>query len=297
MYEKNCLLETFHCKIEQLEKETKDKDIKVKNQKEDMYDVKLASKKAIQISDKLNKEISDLKIKFKKEKNSILKEHNTEIKYWRNQLGEETKLKIKLEEKLMKSVQIPLKLSADILDSQELKPVSLPQSCTSTSDETLCSICASPIPNFVPKYFHGEQFNPACDKCDDTYWMSEDSSSDEISLKQAVPIPFTRKGFDTRPTATTLKTSSSSSNCSHSQQCIIRQPFPPPLPTLTPLENEYSLYHKKIMAGELDWGSTCWYCMRIEYEKYGCDSCVWIKCFGELHGYPDVAPHDYRKHL
>jgi hypothetical protein len=63
-----------------------------------------------------------------------------------------------------------------------------------------------------------------------------------------------------------------------------------------PLVNLYSLYHLKTMAGELDWGSTCGYCMRIEYEKYGCESCVWIKCYGELHGYPDLDPYYYKKY-
>ena len=64
-----------------------------------------------------------------------------------------------------------------------------------------------------------------------------------------------------------------------------------------PLVNMSSMYHKKIMAGQLDWGSTCAYCMRIDYEKYGCDSCVWIKCFGDLHGFPDLDPYYYKKFL
>ena len=51
--------------------------------------------------------------------------HKNEIKYWRKKLGEETKLEIKLEEKLMESAQTPLNLSADIFGLQELKPVPL----------------------------------------------------------------------------------------------------------------------------------------------------------------------------
>ena len=293
--EKNCMLETLNFKIEQLEDETKDKDLKIINLKENINDHRLANEKTTEISKKLNKEMSNLRITFGKEKKSILKNHKTQIKYWRNELGEETKLKIKLEEKLSETAETPLNLSADMFGVKELlKPVPLSESSTSTSDETLCSICATPIPNFVPKFFDGEQFNPACDNCDDSSWLS-DSSSD---ASQAVPIPITPRGFDNRPTSTSAKRSSSSSKCSHRQQCILRQPFPPPLPAaLTPIVNEYSQYHKKTMAGELDWGSTCWYCMRIDYEKYGCDSCVWIKCFGELHGYPDVAPHDYKDYL
>ena len=93
------------------------------------------------------------------------------------------------------------------------------------------------------------------------------------------------------------KLCSQSENILNDQQDIIRQPFPPPLPALTPLVNHSSEYHLKTMSGDLDWGSTCSYCMRIDYEKYGCESCVWMKCFGSLHGFPDEDPYDYRKYL
>ena len=44
-------------------------------------------------------------------------------------------------------------------------------------------------------------------------------------------------------------------------------------------------------------GFTCGYCYRIDHKNYGCESCVWMKWFGELHGYPDLNPYTYRKHL
>ena len=34
-------------------------------------------------------------------------------------------------------------------------------------EETLCSICANPIPNYTPKFFEGIPINPACTKCGD----------------------------------------------------------------------------------------------------------------------------------
>ena len=309
--EKNCALETLQIEIKQLKKENSEKNKTIESQKVDVYDLKLAHKIASETSNRLNKVLSDLKIKSKKEKHAILKQNKAEIKYWRKELGEETRAKIKLEEKLEEKLnesnEHPFKTQADDISGLQhrLDPtVPLPQSPPSTSEETLCSICASPILNYVPRYFHGEQYNPACDKCHDTSWMSENSTSSDETFLEVDSIattddilPFTRKGFNPHHITTLPDTSSSSSNCLHNQQCIIRQPFPPPIPALTPLVNEYSLYHTKTMAGELDWGSTCWYCMRIEYEKYGCDSCVWIKCFGELHGYPDMAPHDYKKFL
>ena len=190
MDEKNCVLETLQVEIKQLKKENSDNDISIENQKVEVYDLKLANKKASEASNKLNKVLSDLKVNFKKEKNAILKQNKAEIKYWRKELGEETKVRIKLEEKLNEH---PLKIPADdILGLQhKLNPtVPLPQSPPSASEETLCSICASPIPNYVPKYFHGEKFNPACNKCDDTSWMSDNSTSDETFL-EADPTDIT----------------------------------------------------------------------------------------------------------
>ena len=108
-------------------------------------------------------------------------------------------------------------------------------------------------------------------------------------------FPLTRTGFNYRPSSA-AQAFSAPRNCSHTRQCIVRQPFPPPLPALTPLVNMSSLYHTRIISGDLDWGSTCSYCYRIDYEKYGCESCVWIKCFGELHGFPDINPYHYRKY-
>ena len=53
--------------------------------------------------------------------------------------------------------------------------------------------------------------------------------------------------------------------CSHTKQYILRQPFPLPLPSITPLVNLNSQYHIKVLAGDLDWGSACAYnCMIIE---------------------------------
>ena len=162
---------------------------------------------------------------------------------------------------------------------------------------TLCSICVSPILNYVPKYFLSERYSPACEKCEISSKISDDESSlSEENMEALVIPPVTRRGFNHHPTFGASK-NPVSYHCFHTRQCTICQPFPPPLPSLTPIVNEYSLYHSKVMAGELDWGSTCWYCMRIDCDNYGCDSCVSIKHFGELHGYPDVNPSDYTKHL
>ena len=53
-------------------------------------------------------------------------------------------------------------------------------------EETLCTICATSIVNYVQKYFHGEAFNPACDKCDDNSWvLDENISKAETDVEDA----------------------------------------------------------------------------------------------------------------
>ena len=243
------------------------------------------NKNARESSEKLYKKLCDTKEQYIKEKAEIIKKYKADVKAWKNDLGEERRQKMKLEKKLEeKEKETVENTSTEIYDTPTMTDH------IGVKDETLCSTCACPIVNYVPKYFLTERISPACDKCDDYSWMSDDQ---DLLANNIV----TRKGFNHHPTSIASKNSSSDLNCLHNQQCIIRQPFPPPLPSLTPIVNEYSLYHVKIMAGELDWGSTCWYCMRIDCDNYFCKSCVWIKHFGELHGYPDINPSVYKEHL
>ena len=57
----------------------------------------------MKVSDKLNKEISRIKAKFEKEKETISKEHRIEVKACKKELGEETKHRIELEKKVKES--------------------------------------------------------------------------------------------------------------------------------------------------------------------------------------------------
>ena len=38
-------------------------------------------------------------------------------------------------------------------------------------------------------------------------------------------------------------------------------------------------------------------CMDAYSKNYGCESCVWFKWHGQLLGYPDINPYDFKKHL
>ena len=94
--------------------------------------------------------------------------------------------------------------------------VSVPSSSKTSESEVFCSICANPIIGFKAKYFFGEAFNPACNKCDDSF--EGDNSG---------PDP---------------------DGCMHSPVCIVRQPLPPPAPAVTHLVNEQSKYHEHMMS-------------------------------------------------
>ena len=61
---------------------------------------------------------------------------------------------------------------------------------TENTEETLWTGCATPIVNYVQKYFLGEAFNPACDKCDDNSWVLDDDISEaETDVKDAqIPV-------------------------------------------------------------------------------------------------------------
>ena len=156
----------------------------------------------------------------------------------------------------------------------------------------ICSLCGVNIENYVPKFFLGELVNAACVNCedkDDIY----DKEPPVTSKPVLSGVGFAHRPFISNQTGEKLVTDM----CLHSKTCVIRQPYPPPLPSLTPLKNEASNYHLKVLDGSLSWGRTCGYCFRIDHKNYGCEPCVWIKWFGQLHGYPDINPYTYKKHL
>ena len=92
-----------------------------------------------------------------------------------------------------------------------------------------------------------------------------------------------------------------SHKCDHKPQCILREPRPPPSPTITFLYNERSKYHQHMMLWskkEFEGHSRCF---AVENENYGCDDCTWLKWWykwhGENHGFPDIPEWIYKKYL
>ena len=87
--------------------------------------------------------------------------------------------------------------------------------------------------------------------------------------------------------------------CLHSPQCTTRSPRPPPPDKCTILVHSGSKYHEYMVSHvgvPHQLGLTHEYCMRIDYENYGCEDCKWFKKWGELHGYPDINPWDFKEH-
>ena len=140
--------------------------------REDCYDdlearYESASKSAVM----LNKIINDNRVRFEEEKLAIFKEHKNEVKAWKKDLGNANKKHIKLEKKFDALInnnvavqhQQIVNLQTDI--KSQAKKEAAQATCFSMESNVLCCICSAPIFDYVPDYFLGEKFNPACSKC------------------------------------------------------------------------------------------------------------------------------------
>ena len=189
--EKNQINETLSVKLQDLERT-------IKTQKE--------------ISNKFNKELNEYKVKVQKEKKALIKEHRTEVKYWRKELGEEITLKLKLEEKLdekshesIPCVTLPTALSHLVSTPQLHHPPSL-------ISDIICSICGNPIENYIPKYFLGEEINAACNNCKEKTNSLNDTIEDVTESDEARSTPEQDEGFDKDNSKDTIATGESLGN-------------------------------------------------------------------------------------
>ena len=60
----------------------------------------MSSKVKAEVFNNLRKELTEVKTKFNKEKNELMKNHKIEVKHWRKELGDEKRITVKLREKL-----------------------------------------------------------------------------------------------------------------------------------------------------------------------------------------------------
>ena len=118
--------------------------------------------------------------------------------------------------------------------------------------------------------------------------LEPDSSLSSLCTPSTIPV-----------SSVTSEILSAKPRCSHSPQCVIRQPKPPPLDKSTILVHHGSKYHEHMdsEAGVPARYNTHEYCMRIDYRNYGCEDCIWFKWWGELHGFPDINPWSFKEHL
>ena len=133
--------------------------------------------------------------------------------------------------------------------------------------------------------------------------VCETDTTDENNYKPILTQPVTTTTYPASTTSSckgsSLRPSSAASICSHSLQCTTRQPRSPPSNKCSILIHHGSNYHEQIhsQAGvPYQLGMTHDYCMRIEYENYGCEDCKWFKRWGQLHGYPDINPWIFKEY-
>ena len=126
--------------------------------------------------------------------------------------------------------------------------------------------------------------------------LNAPSSDSSPSLLQANNVKFSR--YSSPPSPNLLQCGKV---CTHAPQCVIRQPFNPPFPSITFLHNENTKYHDHMMQWSKEEFAGCFKCFSVENENYGCADCRWLKFWykrnGEMHGFPDMDPWIYKKYL
>ena len=129
-------------------------------------------------------------MKFNKERKDIFREHKSEVKFWRKELGDERTMKIQLELKIkaFENVKEITPVVARPFPPRKTKRVN--KSARSLSENVQCSICSATIDGYIPIYFLGEKFNPACESCkaNDSSWNSDDPFSSFAVSSQPVSM-------------------------------------------------------------------------------------------------------------
>ena len=99
--------------------------------------------------------------------------------------------------------------------------------------------------------------------------------STSIATLTSSPLPPTSSSspsstLTTNPPSPSKTSSSSATSCPHSPQCVVGQPKQPTTEKCNILVHRGSKYHEHMASEE---GVPARYCMRIEYENYGCADC------------------------
>ena len=131
---------------------------------------------------KLNSEIVKTKTKAAEDILAIKKDFKQEIKSWKKDLGNEREINIKLEAKLedLTNKDEFNNNNTDNTNAKE-KPADFMKLELSPklSSKICCTICGEAIETYTPKYFWGEEINPACAECKETS-SEEDFDLDDL---------------------------------------------------------------------------------------------------------------------
>ena len=164
--------------------------------KEELDKSKLTCSTAQHVAQKLNKEMNDIRQKNKEENSLNKREYRREIKSWKKDLGQATSENIKLKKRLDDYVAKFGDFKAEHLPKRKKKKQfhRLCSKGSMNSDEVTCSICAAVIDDYVPRYFLGNKFNPACDNCHGKDIDDPFSSFSEIGMPSSMvsywnPVP------------------------------------------------------------------------------------------------------------
>ena len=127
--------------------------------------LEISNKCAKAVADKLNSNLVEQRSKFEKEMAYIILDYRHEVKMWKKELGQMNKNHIKLQKKFenlhtKEPFVVKAPSHASLAQAKKLERTS-----DVSQSLTYCSICACHIERYVPEYFCGEAFNPACDKC------------------------------------------------------------------------------------------------------------------------------------
>ena len=178
--DREILVNKLYEEVTILEKENEQLKDVIENKNEEIKDLEKMDQAKREACVKINKEVKDLKLTFNIEKTEMLKSHKAEIKCWRKELGEERKAKIKLEGKLNDLENIGKSNKATASKKNPTKKASKKKlENVDNNENTICSICSIRIHGYIPEYFSGDKYSPACLSCktSDSSWNPEDPFS------------------------------------------------------------------------------------------------------------------------
>ena len=160
--------ERFH-HISQLEDECQSLKKLIAERDVTINSIEVNARRAESVAVRLNKEVIKNKKENAEEKAIILKEHRREIKSLKKDLGRSNSKIINLEREITRSHEY--NNSKLISNPTEPPPAIVTETDDADvdvdSDAIYCSICATSLNHFTPRYFMGEPVNPTCKNCDD----------------------------------------------------------------------------------------------------------------------------------